>query len=317
MDATILTGKTIHVFAPATVANVGSGFDIFGFALHEPGDEVSLEVTEKPGVIIKSISGDDGILPMEAEKNTSGRSVNAMLQYLKADFGVSLDLHKKMPIRSGLGSSAASSVASVFAFNSLLKKPLPKEKLLEFAAFGEKIASGDNVHFDNIAACLYGGFILVRSKDPVDIISIPAPEDLYCTIVHPKIAIDTSETRKMLKTQVLLSKAVTQWANVAGVVTALFNKDYSLLKRSLIDEIVEPDRSILIPYYQEMKETAQKNDAIGFNISGSGPSVFALSSDINNAEKIADAVKRLLDSKEVDNDIYISKINQEGPKIIN
>jgi len=311
-----LKHNAVKVFAPATVANVGSGFDIFGFALNEPGDEIHLRVAEQTGVIIDVISGDGGALPRQAEKNTAGRSVLAMLEYLEADFGLAMEIHKKMPIGSGLGSSAASSVASVFALNNLLKKPLPKEKLLEFAIEGEKIASGENVHLDNIAACLYGGFILVRSKNPIDIVQIPTPQNLHCTVIHPQIEIRTSESRKMLKAHLPLSKAITQWANVAGVVTALFQADYDLLKRSLIDEIAEPDRSILIPHFAEMKETALENGAAGFSISGSGPSVFILSSDYETAQTIGREVRNVLKKEQIGNDIFISKINNTGPKVL-
>jgi len=311
-----LKQNAVKVFAPATVANVGSGFDIFGFALNEPGDEIHLCVTKQTGVIIDVISGDGGALPRQAEKNTAGRSVLAMLEYLDADFGLAMEIHKKMPIGSGLGSSAASSVASVFALNNLLKKPLSKEKLLEFAIEGEKIASGENVHLDNIAACLYGGFILVRSKSPIDIVPIPTPQNLHCIVIHPQIEIRTSETRKMLKTQLPLSTAIEQWANVAGVVTALFQADYALLKRSLIDEIAEPDRSILIPHFFEMKEAAMQNSAAGFSISGSGPSVFALSSNFETAQTIGREVQNVLTKNEIENDVYISKINNAGPKIL-
>ena len=314
--ATELKHKAVKVFAPATVANVGSGFDIFGFALNEPGDEIHLRVTKQTGVIIDVITGDGGALPRQAEKNTAGRSALAMLEYLKADFGLAMEIHKKMPVGSGLGSSAASSVAGAFALNNLLKEPLSKEKLLEFAIEGEKIASGKNVHLDNIAACLYGGFILVRSKNPIDIIPIPTPNNLHCTVIHPQIEIQTSESRKMLKKLVPLSKAITQWANVAGVVTALFQEDYDLLKRSLKDKIAEPDRSILIPYYDEMKQAAMENGAAGFSISGSGSSVFAFSSDYETAQTIGCAARNVLTKNEIGNDVYISKINNTGPKVL-
>ncbi len=314
--STELKHKHIKVFAPATVANVGSGFDIFGFALNKPGDEVHLRVTEKPGIIIEKISGDDGALPLQAEQNTAGRSLLAMVNYLNIDFGLVMKIHKKMPIGSGLGSSAASSVASVFALNSMLEKPVSKEQLLEFAIEGEKIASGENVHLDNISACLYGGFILVRSKNPIDIVQIPTPDDLHCTVIHPQIEIKTSESRKMLKSQLPLSNAIAQWANVAGVVTALFKEDFELLKRSLVDKIAEPDRSILIPHFDEMKEAALENGAAGFSISGSGPSVFAFSFAYETAKIIGQAASEVLQKNGIENDVYVSKINQAGPKVV-
>jgi homoserine kinase len=311
-----LKDRKIRVFAPGTVANVGCGFDIFGFALEAPGDELFLQISENSGVTISKITGDDGNLPHESRKNTAGLSLLAMLSYLKADFGVQIELHKQMPVGSGLGSSAASAVAAVFALNSLLSKPLSKDILLRFAMEGERITSGSEVHLDNIAACMYGGFILVRSKDPIDIVSIPIPEDLFCTVIHPKIEIKTHESRMMLKKDIPLSTAITQWGNVAGMTAALLKKDYALLSRSLKDVIAEPIRSILIPYFKDMNELAINNGALGFSISGSGPSVFTLSNNIQIARKIGGLLKDLLHSHEIENDVYLSKINNIGPKIL-
>ena len=311
-----LKGHKIRVFAPATVANVGSGFDIFGFALNTPGDEVDLCITSKPGVQIKNIISDFEDLPSEPDKNTAGVSIAAMLEYINADYGVALDLYKKMPIGSGLGSSAASAVASVYALNCLLQEPLKINELLGLAIAGEKITSGDSIHLDNIAACLYGGFILVRSRDPLDIISIPTPDDLYCTIIHPRISIKTSESRQLLKKQISLDSAITQWGNVAGMIAALFKKDYNLLSRSLKDVVAQPVRSILIPYFEDLASSAIKAGALGCSISGSGPSLFALSNSKVKADQIGSAFKKVLDNHDVQNDVYVSKINQQGPKII-
>jgi homoserine kinase len=308
--------KSVRAFAPGTVANVGSGFDIFGFALNNPGDEVYMSIKKRPGVHIIRITGDDGSLPKNAENNTAGVSVQAMLKYLNADFGVSIELNKQMPIGSGLGSSAASAVASIYALNHLLEKPLSKDELLSFAIEGEKITSGERVHLDNISACLYGGFILVRSSVTRDIVSIPTPDNLYCTIVHPRINIKTSESRRMLKNQISLNVAITQWGNAAGMIAALFKNDYDLLRRSLKDVVAEPVRSILIPFFQELNSAAMDSGALGCSISGSGPSVFALSEGKYNAEQIGIAFKSVLDIQGVENDIYISPINKEGPKII-
>jgi homoserine kinase len=312
-----LTGKKIGVFAPATVANVGSGFYIFGFSLHMPGDEINLIIDKNPGVRITKITGDDGILPIAAQYNTAGVSLQAMLKSIKADFGASIELHKKMPIGSGLGSSAASAVASIYALNCLLDRPLSKDALLPFAIEGEKITSGDKIHLDNIAACLYGGFILVRSSITRDIVSIPTPEELYCTIIHPQINIKTSESRRILKNQIPLDVAITQWGNAAGMIAALFKQDYHLLRRSLKDVVAEPVRSMLIPYFQELSSAALDTGALGCSISGSGPSVFALSEGAKKAKEVGKAFKSVLDVHDVENDIFISAINKEGPRILN
>jgi homoserine kinase len=309
--------KHIRVFAPATVANVGSGFDIFGFALKSPGDELSLRVSSEPGVIIRKISGDQKRLPYDPDKNTAGRSVSAMLKAIRADFGVQIELHKKMPIGSGLGSSAASAVASVYALNCMLKKPLDFDALLSFAIEGEKIASGAKVHLDNIAACLYGGFILVRSRNPRDIISIPTPEDIYVAVIHPCIEVKTSVSRQLLRDQISLETAITQWGNVAGMIAALFKNDYALLSRSLKDNVAEPVRSFLIPYFRELNNLSLKNGALGCGIAGSGPSLFSICIGENSAQKIGIALTKFLDERKIENDLYISPINREGPRIIN
>ena len=311
-----LAERTISIFAPATVANVGCGFDIFGFCLHDLGDQVNLTVTDKPGVKIKTITGDGGKLPREAHKNTAGVSVAAMLEYLQADFGVEIEVHKKMPISSGLGSSAASAVASVFALNCLLKTTLKREILLKFAIEGEKIASGNIVHLDNIGACLYGGFILARSNNPIDIISIPTPADLICTIVHPNVEIITQEARNLIKKTIALSDAVVQWGNIAATVKALITSDYDLLGRSMTDVVAEPVRAKLIPYFHDLKKLAGQYGAIGCSIAGSGPSLFSFSHNAVAGERIGRAMSDFLKEKNIESEFFVSKINEEGPKIV-
>jgi len=308
--------KEIKVFAPATVANVSCGFDILGFAIDSPGDELHLKITDKPGVTITKITGDEGKLPYEAEKNTAGVSLLAMLAELNAPYGAEIEIHKKMPLGSGLGSSAASAVASVFALNSLLEKPLSKLDLVRFAREGEKIAVGQNPHADNISACIYGGFVLVRSNYPLDIIPLKTPADLYCTIIHPDVEVKTEHSRNILRKQILLSTAVVQWGNIAGLVAGLLTSDYDLISRSLNDVIVEPVRSVLIPGFDNMKKAAMENGALGSSISGSGPSVFALSNKKETAEKIGAAMQDSLSSLKVGSEVYVSKINSQGPIIL-
>lgn len=316
INDSILKTNEVRAFAPATVANVGCGFDIFGLALEYPGDEVSLCRVDEPGVHIASIEGDEGRLPLEAAENTAGKSLLAMLAHLDAGFGIRMTLKKQMPIGSGLGSSAASSVASVFALNNMLRSPLSLELLLHFAIEGERITSGGSVHLDNIAACLYGGFVLIRDREPADIVRIPVPDDLFITIMHPMIEVKTSESRRMIKANISLPQAVTQWGNVAGVITALFLKDYDLLKRSMRDVIIEPVRAMLIPHFYTLRDTAMDLGAYGFGISGSGPSVFAISRSRQKAEEIGDALRNLMLGKGIDNDIYVSVVNKQGPRLI-
>ena len=308
--------KYIRVFAPATIANVGPGFDIFGVALEKPGDEIEVIVTSQPGIRIKEITGDQGLLPKDPEKNTVTVSMYSLLQDIDLRVGLNICIHKKMPVGSGMGSSAASAVAGAYALNALLSEPLSKDKLLKHALAGESISSGGSVHLDNVAACLYGGFILVRGKNPADIISLPVPENLICLILHPQIEIKTSESRKLLKRDITLDSGVVQWGNIAGVVAALYRNDLSLLSRSLNDVIAEPVRSILIPEFDKMKTAALEAGAIGFSISGSGPSVFALCDSEKTARQVGENLRKILSEKQVQNDLYLAKINQDGPKIL-
>ncbi|MCL5029657.1 MAG: homoserine kinase [Bacteroidetes bacterium] len=309
--------KEIKVFAPASVTNVSCGFDVLGFAIDWPGDEVILRITDSPGIKISKITGEDGRLPLDPQKNTAGVSLISMTENLKFDKGIEIEIHKKMALGSGLGSSAASAVASVFALNEILDHPFPKKELLPFALEGEKLTCGGTPHADNVSACLMGGFVIVRSVNPIDVININTPADLYCTIIHPHLEINTSDTRKILRKQILLSDAVKQWGNVAGLVAGLMNKDYELISRSLQDVIIEPIRSILIPGFNEIKNAAVNAGALGCSISGSGPSIFAFSKSNSTAEKVGAAMNVILKSLDLSGDLYISKINHEGPKVIN
>jgi homoserine kinase len=239
-----------------------------------------------------------------------------MLNYLKIDVGISISLHKKMPIKSGLGSSAASAVGGVFALNLLLKTNLSNELLLEFANEGEKIASGKNIHLDNTAACLYGGFVLVRSQNPIEIISVPVPSNLYCVILHPQIEINTAESRKTLPEMISLTEAIQMWGNTAAVIAALYKSDFNLLKRSITDQIIEPSRASQIPNFYGLKDIAYNSGTVGFGVSGSGPAVFALA---DSKEKGAHLCMRMSDfykSSGIPFKTYVSKINKSGPKIV-
>ena len=307
--------KSIKVFAPATVANVACGFDVLGFAVNEPGDEVILTLSDEPGVRIKSISGDEGRLPMEADRNTVSISILNYLDKLGIQQGVEIDLIKKMPLGSGLGSSAASTVAGVYAINELLDKPMAVKDLLPFAMEGERIASG-SAHADNVAPCLLGGFVLVRSYSPLDVIKLPVPKNLYATIVHPHVEVQTRDARNILRKQVELSDAVTQWGNVGGLVAGLLMEDTALIGRSLQDVIVEPVRSVLIPGFDDVKQAAMEAGALGGSISGSGPSVFALSTSLDVAKKIGKAMYDAFDKYGIESDVFVSPINPEGPKVI-
>ena len=307
--------KSVTVFAPATVANVACGFDIFGFAVNEPGDVAKVTLRGNPGVEITRITGDDGKLPKAAEKNTAGFAALRYLETIQSQQGVSIELHKKMPLSSGLGSSAASAVAVLFAINTLFDNRLTKSELLSIALQSEKLACGA-AHADNAAPALFGGFLLIRENNPPDIVELPVPENLYCTIIHPEIEINTADARNILAPNVPLKDAVKQWANTAGLVAGLYRKDLTLISRSMNDYIIEPQRAKLIPHFYEMKKAALDRGALGCSISGSGPSLFALSNSQEIAQKIAGSMSAVLANYKICNQIYISTINTEGPKII-
>lgn len=309
--------KKVTAFAPASVANVGCGFDVLGFAIEGPGDIVIAELRKGTGIVIDSIGGDDGKLPVEPMNNTAGRAVMSLLENLSDMPGgrIHLRIIKKMPLGSGLGSSAASSVAAAVAVNHLLEEPFSREELLPFVVQGELAASG-SPHADNVAASLLGGFILVRSNDPLDVIPLEYPENLYCTVIHPKIEIATKNTRLILRKEVPLSKAVAQWGNVGALVAGLYKNDTALIGRSMQDGIVEPTRSFLIPGFEKMKSAALESGALGFSISGAGPSVFTLSSTEGIAGKVGADAGEVLANLGLDYDVIVSGINKKGSYIV-
>lgn len=307
--------KSIKVFAPATVANVTCGFDILGFAVHEPGDEVLIKLNNSTGITIEEIRGDGGVLPREVDKNTVSVAIKAYLDHLKIDTGVEIYLEKKMPLGSGLGSSAASAVAGVFGINELLGRPLSVAELLPFAMQGEQLACGE-AHADNVAPALLGGFVLIRSYHPLDVIKIDSPKDLVATIVHPQIEIATKDARSILKKNLLLRDAVRQWGNIAGLITGLIKEDYQLISRSMEDVIVEPIRSMLIPGFDQVKKAALDAGALGCGISGSGPSIFSLSQSKETANQVAQAMDFCFKELDISSDVFISPVNQQGPLIV-
>jgi homoserine kinase len=307
--------KTIKAFAPATVANVSCGFDVLGFAVEAPGDEVWMTLKDEPGVVIKKITGDQGRLPLEGSKNTAGVAVIAFLEAIKSNQGVEIELHKKLPLGSGMGSSAASSVAALVAINHLMNEPFTREQLLPFAMEAERVACG-SAHADNVAPSLLGGFVLVRGYEPLDVASIPVPEKLYATLVHPHLELKTEDSRRVLKPTLLLKDAIVQWGNIAGLVVGLMKPDYELIGRSLKDVVAEPTRSVLIPGFHLLKESAINAGALGCGISGSGPTLFALSTDSTIAQKVGEAIQKEFQKMDLKSEVYVSKVNEAGAKII-
>ena len=298
----------VTVSSPATVSNVVCAFDVLGFAIVEPCDTFTLRKTSSKEVSI--INQDNFNLPTEPEKNVAGVALLALLKEVKEEIGFEIISNKIIKPGSGIGSSAASAAGVVVAANHLLNNRFSKEQLVEFAMCGEVVASGSR-HADNIAPCIYGGITLIRSLNPLDIISIPAPE-LFVTVIHPQIEVKTSEARQILKRNVPLKDAITQWANVAALITGFMKSDYDLISRSLEDVIVEPVRSILIPAFYELKTKSKEAGALGGGISGSGPSVFMLSKDLMTAKKVEAAMKDVYSKTGVEFHTHVTTISQQG-----
>ncbi|MFS4448032.1 homoserine kinase [Maribacter sp. 2307UL18-2] len=305
--------EAVKVFCPATIANISCGFDVLGVALDSIGDEMVVRKTSKEGIHITKIEGQD--LPMETAKNVAGVAGMALLEDIGHQGGFEIEIYKQIKAGSGIGSSAASSTGAVWAMNELLGKPYSSLELVKFAMEGERLASGV-AHADNVAPALFGGFTLVRSYAPLDIIPIPSPNELYATVIHPQIEVRTADSRKILKTKITLADGIKQWGNVGGLIAGLFTADYDLIGRSLEDHIVEPIRSILIPGFNEVKSEALLAGALGCGISGSGPSIFSFSKGKQTAEQVGQAMENVYRNIGVDYEIHVSQVNSKGIKIV-
>ena len=303
----------IKIFSPATVANVACGYDVLGFCLDAVGDEMLIRKVDKKGIRITKIEGFE--LPFKTELNVAGVSALAMYETLQPDCGFEIEIYKNIKPGSGIGSSAASAVGSVFGMNALLGSPYNKTELTQFAMKGEALASKCE-HADNLAPALFGGFTLVKSLSPLEILEIPSPDNLFATIIHPQIEVKTADSRAILPKEVKLQDAIVQWANFGSLIHSLHTSNYQLMKRSLHDAIIEPHRCKLIPFYKEVKYVALKSGALGTNISGSGPSIFSLSEGIETASLVSDAIKKVYSNTGINFDIHISKINTEGIKVL-
>ncbi|GAA0758252.1 homoserine kinase [Psychroflexus lacisalsi] len=306
--------KEIHIFSPGTVSNVSCGFDVLGFCLETVGDQMIVRTSPEKGIRITKIEGFD--LPFETNKNVAGVSAQALIDDLKPDVGFEIEIYKHIKPGSGIGSSSASAAGSVSAINELMGKPYNKTQLTQFAMKGEAVAS-QSEHADNLAPAIFGGFTLVKSLSPLEILKLPVPDDLYATIIHPQIEIKTAEARAILPKTVSMQQAIVQWSNVGSLVHALHTEDYELLKRSLHDAIIEPYRSQLIPHFNEIKKVTLECGALGTGISGSGPSIFALSKGESTAKAVEQAMRKVYENTTIDFQTYVSKVNHDGIKIIN
>lgn len=299
----------IKVFAPASVANVACGYDVLGFALEKPGDEIIIRKVDKKGFRITKITG--GKLPYDPLKNTAGFAALKVLEHLSYDGGLEMEIHKKMPFGSGLGSSAASAVAGVMSVNEILGKPLTKRELLPFAVLGEQIADGA-YHADNVAPSLMGGMILIRDTTSLDIHRVYVPNGLHVVVIHPQIEILTKDSRDILKKELTLSDHIKQSSNLAGLILGMQTSNFDLIRRSLHDVVIEPQRAHLIPHFYEIKNAAMDEGALGCSISGAGPSIFALCDNSFIAENVASKMEAVLHNNKISCTVYQSAINKEG-----
>lgn len=299
----------IKIFCPATIANLNCGFDIMGLCLEGIGDIMIIRKVAQKGIKITKIIGAD--LPLETEKNVAGVAGLAIYNAINPDYGFEIEIHKKLKLGSGMGSSSASAAGAVYGINELLGKPFTKNQLVYFAMKGEVVASGSE-HADNVAPCLLGGFTLVRGHDPLDIIQIDSPNHLFAVVLHPHIEVKTSDARAVLQPMIPLKNAITQTGNLGGLIAGLYTSNYDLIGRSLKDVIIEPLRKHLIPYFDDIKNTAIQNGALGAGISGAGPSIFALCRGLEISQKVSDAMKENYKNTRIEFEVHISKINPNG-----
>ena len=308
--------RRIRVFAPATVANLGPGFDVLGLALSRPGDELAAELTDRPGVEIVDVTGDGGALSRDPQKNVVGRAAADVLRRAQASQGVRLWLHKQMPLASGLGSSGASSAAGAVAVNELLGRPLSQGDVVLSAMEGERAASG-TPHADNVAPSVMGGIVLIRSYDPFEAIALPVPEQLHITVVHPHCKISTFAARRLVNDRAYgLDLIVPNLGSAAALVAALYRGDLPLLGRSIDDRIIEPLRATLIPGFAAVKAAALDAGALGCSIAGSGPSIFAFAGDPGSAQRIGAVMQAAFLTAGLDSDLFSGKVSTAGARVV-
>lgn len=304
--------KEVTVYCPATVSNVGPGFDLLGFALEAPGDELIVRRNAEGKIRLFDESGAG--LPLETDKNIAAIAANALLEETGSDAGFDIIFTKKIKPGSGIGSSAASCVAAVVGVNELLEHPLSTAELIPYAMEGEEFASG-SYHADNIAPALLGGFTLIRGYDPLDIKHIPYPDDLFCAIIHPDLEFKTREGRKVLPTEVPLKTALAQAGNLAGLIAGLTTSDHGLIGRSIVDLFAEPVRTKKLPEFDVLKKATLKVGALGTGLSGSGPSVFSLCRGEEIATSVAETMKKHFSGHGIESRMYVSRVSEAGCRI--
>lgn len=307
--------RNIRIYAPATVANLGPGFDIMGMAIEGAGDIVRMGIAPGDSLSIRNESG--SALPDDVEKNVITPAVRAMLGAWGGSLAVEVTILKKIRPGSGIGSSSASSAAAVVGLNELLGKPFDERQLITFAMEGERLVSGGTAHADNAGPAVAGGIVLIRGYDPLDYIRIPVPGQLCAAVIHPHITVNTLESRAVMRKEIPLRDAVTQWGNVGGLVAGLLASDMGLVGRSLKDVVAEPYRKHFIPGYDELKAALASIDSVlGSNIAGSGPSVFALCDGPEAAAKAGEVMTGHFKNLGIEADLYAGPVSGRGARVI-
>mgnify|MGYP000524755800 CR=1 FL=1 len=311
----------VRVHAPATLSNLGPGFDVLGLAIEQPGDYVEAEWSDTPGVEIVEVRGDSGRLTTDPTRNVVGIAATAALLAFDARKtdrrppGVRLWLDKRMPLASGLGSSAASSVGGVLAVSELLGGVFDRNELIACALEGERAVSG-GVHADNVAPCVAGGIVLIRSYTPMELLSLPVPDALRVAVVHPHVSVVTAEARRLVtEHRFAIAQVVANLGQLGALVTALHRGDLELFGRAISDDLVEPIRASLVPGFAEVKQTALEAGALGCSLSGSGPSVFAFASSDDQAAGLAVCMAaRFREVAGLQSDTYVGRVNTRGAR---
>ncbi len=302
--------------APCSISNVGPGFDVFGIALLEPADEVVVRRVGGCGIQRVTVTGDRGLVPTDHGRNAAALAARGVLDQVGESVGITIEVHKGIPIASGLGGSAASAVAGAVAVNALLGTPLDTPELLAAAMIGEAKGSGAD-HADNAAPSLIGGFVLVLPGQPARMVRLDTPPELTVAVAHPHMMVQTLHARRALGDHIPLSAGIAQWGNSAGVVAALWHEDWELLGHCLTDSVAEPVRAALVPGFDAVRQAALGAGAVGSGLSGSGPSVFALCRSDASAGAAADAMRAAFRREaNMDSDTVVSAVNTVGARIL-
>ena len=309
----MMAGDFASASAPASIGNVGVGFDILGQAFDAARDTVTAIREEERGIRLGSVSGLVSSLPAEPGSNTALAAAAAVLKAAKAPFGVRLDIDKGIPVSAGMGGSAASAVAGAAAANALLGEPFSTEELLPFALAGERAAS-DPPPWDNVVACLFGGLVLVASEEPLLVERLSVPDGVTAVLLHPQAKVETRAARAMLKREVPMALAVEHSRRVAAFIAGCTTGNLDLVRAGLVDLLVEPQREHLLPVLPSVRKGALEAGALGCSFSGSGPSVFAWARD-GDADAVEAAMARAFADAEISARAYRAQAASEGVRV--